>query len=269
MNNLNVFSGFLLASLCNICMASDVVSSYSEARGKARITMDETYGENNYIKKYDCWRYQIDEDMMYCMSLNSVTLTSQNNVDYLYVLASNEMGALDSDYPDDYSRGVSGLVVAFIFKKDNKQWVKVASNTEYVPDWAHFGATGAEGAVLTELGKDYWGWLFSNGNQAMGSVNYRYTILAKVNSSIEDITGGVLPETCDAGLEFQGGLLYKYKISINKNPKDKVYPITLKEYKQDASKDITQTKFIKSYISTFDTKKWKYVAPSTFCNKSM
>ena len=263
------FSGLLVAALSNSCIASDdVTSSYAEARGMARATMDETYGENNYVKKYDCWRFEEkgnedDREFAYCMSISKVTLVSQKGIDYLYILASNEMSIPDTDY--GYSRGDLGVVSAFIFKKNNNQWIKEAFNKEHFLEFAFFGATGTEDAVLTELGENYWGWVFSSGNTTQGNVNYRYTILAKVGTDIQDISGGFLPETCDAGNDY----LYSYKISVDKKTKTKIFPIILKEYKQDLSKDIVQNKIIKSYISSFDSKKWKYVAPSTFCNKSM
>ena len=129
------FSGLLVAVLSNLCIASDdVTSSYAEARGIARATMDETYGENNYVKKYDCWRFEKKEtedenEVAYCMTIDKVTLVSQKGIDYLYVLASNEMNIPDTEY--GYSRGVFGVVSAFIFKKNNNQWIKEAFNKEH------------------------------------------------------------------------------------------------------------------------------------------
>lgn len=250
---------FLLVSSVGNVYAAD--TSYAEARGMSRVIMDKTYGSENYIKKYDCWRFtEKESELSYCMSINQVNNISQKNGDYVYILASNEFESEVEDVYYSYSRGDRGVVAAFVLHKINNDWSVLASNTAFISEGG-FAATGANGATFTQLGDDYWGWVFSNGMQTMGSVNYFYTILAKVGSDIQDISDRVLPETCDAGLEYGGGVLYNYKISVNKSTKTKIYPVALKEYKQD--------KFIKSYTSVFDAKKQRYVASPTFCNRNM
>lgn len=257
MLKIRILSFFLFVASTNISAASDeLMSSYAEARGVAIATMDEMYGENNYIRKYDCWRFvKAEDEIPYCMSFSKLTLVSQYNTDYLYILASNEAHIPNTDY--DYSRDVLGLVGVFILKKDGNNWIKDAFNKEIFLELAHFGSTGTEDAILSELGENYWGWIFSNGNQNMGSWNYNYTILSKVNTSIDDISGMAIPSICDAESQLKD-ILYTYKLSFTKKAKTKMYPLVIKEYKNE--------KFIKSYTSAFDFKNWKYIAPKVFCN---
>lgn len=176
------------------------------------------YGQ--YNKKYNCWMTEVDEYNRFCMKIERIDYTSNEDSLYVYILAkssifSEENGAIGGCH---FCSGMIGVFVARHI--GNNQYQIVAKNSQVFS--GYWGEPPQKWNFL-RLGKNSWGWQSETGTMAQGNNWINFVLLVPFKNMVKD---SYIPVHYD--YENSDGLRTNLNAIININYLDHnklIYPI--------------------------------------------
>ncbi|MBR7002657.1 MAG: sel1 repeat family protein [Neisseriaceae bacterium] len=161
----------------NIDLFSKTISENEEENKKEELSKQVLNNNYPFDKDDDCYIYQSDEDIKYCMKTNRID--TADNKTYLVLKSDTQ----NNKYANAYNcHACQGVVIMFVIKEDNENGYQIISQRE--ENIGSYGGDAIQTIDFLQFGQHIYGWNIVQENAHMGNFSIYTELFAHHDNNI-------------------------------------------------------------------------------------